>query len=167
MGIHNLGATCYMASLMQQLYMCPDLTNGLLRARADAAGAHVDMVRELQLLLASLRYSERCAFAPHGFCESYRDFEGRCIEPQEQRDADEFLHELLQRLEEALGAKHPLLDRLFGGTLAQQVIWTDRAGEEQMSEHVEPFRVLPVDIKGFGSLQAALDAYVSGEPLQG
>jgi hypothetical protein len=102
----------------------------------------------LQLLLASLRYSDAVAFDPSGFCAAFRDFDGQCLAPLEQRDADEFLHELLQRIEDALGTKHPLLDSIFGGALAQLVEWTDSAGTPQRSERAEAFRVLQLEIRG-------------------
>ena len=119
--------TCYMAALMQQLFMCPRLADGLLAADAANAGNNQsEMLRELQLLLASLRHSSSAAWSPHGFCAAFRvcslwleaesftaesftrphravfasraaqDFDGQPLHPLEQRDADEFLHELLQ-----------------------------------------------------------------------
>ena len=147
---------------------CPTLADGLLAAKSEDAGHDLgEMLRELQLLLASLRYSGGVAYSPHGFCAAFRDFEGRPLAAYEQRDADEFLHELLQRIEEALGPKHPLLDSLFGGALAQQVLWTDAAGKGQTSERSEPFRALQLEIGGHETIEAALEAYVSGEPICG
>ena len=80
----------------------------------------------------------------------------------------QFLHELLQRLEEALGTAHPLLDSLFGGKLAQQMLWNDpTTGDPHTSEHAEPFRVLQLEIQGCTSVEEALNAYVEGEVIHG
>ena len=125
-GLHNLGCTCYMASLMQQVcglqpcnpatlqpcypttllhcnpatlfvacnpptsrpslqtFMCPKLVDGLLTADAEQAGNQADMLRELQLMLTFLRYSNSQAYWPHGFCQAFRDFDGQCLAPTEQ-----------------------------------------------------------------------------------
>ena len=62
-----------MAALMQQLFMCPRLADGLLAADAANAGNNQsEMLRELQLLLASLRHSSSAAWSPHGFCAAFR-----------------------------------------------------------------------------------------------
>ena len=106
---------------------------------------------------------------PSGFCGAFRDFDGLPLSPHEQRDADEFLHELLQRIEEGLGEAHPLLDALFGGALAQQVLWTDPAdgATPRKSGHLEPFRVLQLDTAGCATLEEALEGYVAGELISG
>ena len=169
-GLANLGCTCYMASLMQQLFMCPCLADGLLAADADAARhGQGDMLMELQLMLATLQHSHEPWYVPSGFCGAFRDFDGLPLSPHEQRDADEFLHELLQRIEEGLGEAHPLLDALFGGALAQQVLWTDPAdgATPRKSGHLEPFRVLQLDTAGCATLEEALEGYVAGELISG
>jgi ubiquitin carboxyl-terminal hydrolase 34 len=56
-GLTNLGATCYMASCMQHLYMMPQARNAILQAKADSAGKHEQTLVELQRMFAYLLVS--------------------------------------------------------------------------------------------------------------
>ena len=49
----------------------------------------------------------------------------------------------------------------------EQVLWSSDDGTPHVSEHAEPFRVLPLEIAGCETVEAALQAYVAGEPLHG
>ncbi|KAG8281089.1 Ubiquitin carboxyl-terminal hydrolase 34 [Homalodisca vitripennis] len=54
-GLTNLGATCYMASCMQHLYMMPQARAEILRAQVDTASSkHQLTLRELQRMFAYL-----------------------------------------------------------------------------------------------------------------
>ena len=70
-----------------------ELVQGLLLAKPEDAGnGQEEMLAELQGVLASLRYANEAAIVPDAFCAAYRDFDGMCIAPHEQRDADEVCH---------------------------------------------------------------------------
>ena len=189
MGLANLGCTCYMASCMQQLHMVPSLTAGLLRAHPSEAKRYAPMFEQLQQLLAYLSTSEHVAFEPTAFCSAFRDLDGECLSAWEQRDADEYLHTLFQRLEDDFG-QGKLLDRVFGGTLVQQILWEEAAPttapveggghpsapswappalvrETSRSETRESFRVLPLEIEGCATLETALERFVMAEPIRG
>ena len=175
-----------MAACMQQLHMMPTLTAGLLKASPSKASSHSEMLSQLQLLLAQLSLTDRAAIEPDAYCLAFRDFDGECLSPLEQRDADEYLHTLFQRIEDSFG-QVKLLDALFGGILVQQVLWeADDAGSDaapptaaaaaaaaaaggaaNKSERSEPFRVLQLEIQSCATVEAALDAYVEGEAIRG
>ncbi|CAG2061053.1 unnamed protein product, partial [Timema podura] len=53
-GLTNLGATCYMASCMQHLYMMPQARTSILRAKCDNNSKHEQTLRELQRMFAYL-----------------------------------------------------------------------------------------------------------------
>lgn len=56
----NLGATCYMASAMQQLYMIPRFRAALLNARVVESTKHEAAFREMQKMFAFLLVCEFC-----------------------------------------------------------------------------------------------------------
>lgn len=56
-GLTNLGATCYMASCMQHLYMMPQARTSILRAKCDNNSKHEHTLRELQRMFAYLLVS--------------------------------------------------------------------------------------------------------------
>lgn len=61
MGLTNLGATCYMASCMQHLYMMPQARAAVLRADP-AASRHAATLHEMQRMFAYLMVSATAAY---------------------------------------------------------------------------------------------------------
>lgn len=53
-GLTNLGATCYMASCMQHLYMMPEARNSILKANSNENAKHWQTLKELQRMFAYL-----------------------------------------------------------------------------------------------------------------
>lgn len=53
-GLTNLGATCYMASCMQHLYMMPQARSSILDAKCDSGSKHEETLKELQRMFAYL-----------------------------------------------------------------------------------------------------------------
>ena len=45
--------------------------------------------------------------------------------------------------------------------------WTTADGSKRSSRSREPFRVLQLETRNASSIEAALDAYVAGEPISG
>lgn len=59
-GLTNLGATCYMASCMQHLYMMPQARAEILSAQVDTCSSkHQSTLRELQRMFAYLLVSTK------------------------------------------------------------------------------------------------------------
>ena len=61
-----------------------------------------NMFHQLQTLIAHLELSDRSAYDPTGFCFAFKEFDGRPTNTSEQKDAQEFLNVLFDRLEQAL-----------------------------------------------------------------
>ena len=53
-GLTNLGATCYMASCMQHLYMMPQARAAVLSSKLTSQTKHEETLRELQKMFAYL-----------------------------------------------------------------------------------------------------------------
>ena len=61
-----------------------------------------NMFRQLQLLFGFLELSERNAYDPTAFVYAFKDIFGEPTNPGLQRDAQEFLNEFFDKLEEKL-----------------------------------------------------------------
>lgn len=91
-GLKNLGATCYLNSLLQYLFFNVDFRQNLLGAPSESA-----VVGSLQRVFALLAKGERCAVDPTEFIKAAG------LDAEEQEDVTEFRSFLLEWLERELG----------------------------------------------------------------
>ena len=61
-----------------------------------------NMLHQLQTLIAHLELSERNDYNPKPFCFAFKEFDGSPTNTGEQKDSQEFLNVLFDRLENAL-----------------------------------------------------------------
>ena len=195
-GLKNLSCTCYMNSLLQQFFMIPKLRAGILECRdileagevkkevkmevegegeekkveveeEDVDADDIDnLLFQFQNLFANLSESEKRSADTAPFVNSYKDFDGNATNPSEQQDVDEFFSVLMDRLENQLKPlkQKDLLKENFGGQILNQIICQEC---KNVSERGEDSLVVPLDVKGKGSVEDALKLYVEGEMLDG
>lgn len=110
-GIRNLGCICYMNSMLQQFFMIPSFRYNLLcvddgkpEVIKEYKQEQIDdnMLHQMQRLFAHLELSERQDYNPIGFTFSFKEFDGGPTNTSEQKDAQEFLTSLFDRLETQL-----------------------------------------------------------------
>lgn len=123
-GLTNLGATCYMASCIQHLFMMPQTREALLRVEPQIAQKHATTLQELQRMFAYLMESERKSYNPRSFCRVYQ-MDHQPLNTGEQKDMAEFFIDLVSKLEEMTPDLKMLIKRLFCGTLSNNVVSLD------------------------------------------
>ena len=124
-GLTNLGATCYMASCMQHLFMVGPAKRGILAGEALAETTqHRPILVELQKLFAFLSASERKAYHPKSFCKVYT-MDKQPLNTGEQKDMTEFFTDLITKLEEMNPRLKSLVKDLFGGVITNNVVSLD------------------------------------------
>eukprot|EP01119_Soliformovum_irregulare_P004626 TRINITY_DN1568_c0_g1_i1.p1 TRINITY_DN1568_c0_g1~~TRINITY_DN1568_c0_g1_i1.p1 ORF type:complete len:2028 (+),score=618.17 TRINITY_DN1568_c0_g1_i1:116-6085(+) len=164
-GLKNMGCTCYMNSLIQQLFMLPRFRKGVLSADCSPNDAG-NIVFQFQRLFTHLQESQKRFFNPEYFVRQNKDMDGEPINVTQQMDVDEYFNMFCERLENFLKGKpeEKLLENTWSGKLTNQLICR---GCPHRSERDDPFSTISLDIKNKSNILEALDLYVKGEMLEG
>ncbi|KAG0029169.1 hypothetical protein BGZ81_004061 [Podila clonocystis] len=167
-GLQNLGATCYVNSIVQQFFMNKDFRTGILDAPTDESDSNRNdtLLYQLQLLFGNLQESMRRSYNAHGFCYAYKDWDGNPMNVAVQMDVDEFFNILFDRLESSVKStpQEELFKKQYGGKLVQQIKSKDC---EHISEREDSFFSIQCEVKNKKSLEESLQLYVQGEILDG
>lgn len=129
-GLRNFGATCYMNSLMQQIFMMPDLRAGLLDAYVKLESNETlkdNLLYQMQCIMSNLQDSDKQYYEPLEFCNAFRDWEGQPMNVRQQQDVDEFYNLFCDKIETLLKdtPHQKLLRNHMGGTLSHDIISTE------------------------------------------
>ncbi|XP_030376197.1 ubiquitin carboxyl-terminal hydrolase puf [Scaptodrosophila lebanonensis] len=162
-GLTNLGATCYMASCIQHLYMMPQARAAILRVPPTGALKHAPTLLELQRMFAYLLESERKAYNPRSFCRVYQ-MDHQPLNTGEQKDMAEFFIDLVSKLEEMTPDLKHLVKRLFCGILSNNVVSLDCG---HVSRTAEEFYTVRCQVADMRNLQESLDEVTVKDTLEG
>ncbi|KAI4464478.1 ubiquitin carboxyl-terminal hydrolase [Holotrichia oblita] len=194
-GLKNAGATCYMNSVLQQLYMVQSIREGILACEGAATDPNEDfsgeekldfdvdttddrcslddnrkdynvgILKQVQAIFGHLACSRLQYYVPRGLWRHFK-LQGEPVNLREQQDAVEFFMSLIESLDEALK------------TLGHEQIMSKILGGSYSDQKIckgcphryskeEPFSVISVDIRNHSSLQDSMEQYVKGELLEG
>ncbi|KAF4990869.1 hypothetical protein FDECE_14224 [Fusarium decemcellulare] len=165
-GLQNLSNTCYLNSLLTQLYMNTGFRRFMLNSRVRDPANSQQLLFYTQKLFGHMQESYRRFVDPSNVVSSIKTYDDTLIDIHNQMDVDEFYNLLFDRWEgQLLGHDEKReLKSFYGGQLVQQV----KSKEcEHISERLEPFSAIQCDIKGKNTLEDSLQAYVDGEIMEG
>ncbi|CAH1793285.1 unnamed protein product [Owenia fusiformis] len=162
-GLTNLGATCYMATCMQHLYMIPQARKFVLEAKCSQNTKHEGTLTELQKMFAYLLESERKAYNPRSFCKVYT-MDKLPLNTGEQKDMTEFFTDLITKLEEMSPELRKLVKNLFGGVITNNVVSLDCPHVSRTKEEFYTVRCQVTDMK---NLYESLDEVTVKDTLEG
>ena len=160
-----------MNSMMQQFFMIPAFRYNLMcvddgkeEELADYKQEKIDdnMLHQMQKLIAHLELSERNEYNPMQFCFAFKEFDGSPTNTAEQKDAQEFLNLIFDRLENQLkptSRKH-LVNGIFGGKMCSQMVCQECGKCKNRSED---YLNLSLPVKGVKSIEESLAKQVEGE----
>ena len=169
-GLKNLGCTCYINSLLQQIFMMPQIKNQIL----ELPTAQLEKIKgdkvflNLQKIFTGLQFSKQQYFTTEDFCRNFIDYEGKPINVRVQQDVGEFFNALAEKMESEL--KSLEFKQFFSDDLEIEIDCDIESAEPDLefhSEKEEKHLCLPLDIKGKKNIQDALDYLVKEEILEG
>eukprot|EP01043_Picozoa_sp_COSAG02_P059785 COSAG02_NODE_7680_length_2897_cov_1.318084_2_plen_462_part_00 len=148
-GLANQGATCYLNSLLQTLFMTPEFTRELFRWRLDGQASAEARTRsiphQLQMLFARLLTSECRAISTVDLTKSFRwDGDQAFV----QHDVQELCRLLFDALEEAFAGTADVT-RLFRGQLVDFLAC--KPPHTHASSRSDAFLDLQLAVRSFGS----------------
>lgn len=165
-----------MNSVVQQLYMIPDLRCGVLTSDVNSGklimynlvdDKHNSSLFQLQLIFANLQETEKKYYTPRDFTKTI-SIEGRPVDVRRQQDAQEFFNILSENIEDEVKGttNEKLLKEILGGEICNEIKSLEE-GHEYVSHSYEPFYTLQLDIKNRKSIEEALDYYIKPDILEG
>ncbi|KAL2832877.1 hypothetical protein BDW59DRAFT_138793 [Aspergillus cavernicola] len=165
-GLRNLSNTCYLNSLLSQLFMNVGFRDFMLGLNLTESFGAQKLLDETKKVFGYMQESWLKSVDPQGFVDTIRTYDGEPVDVTIQMDVDEFYNLLFDRWEFQISNPddRKTFRSFYGGQLVQQI----KSKEcNHISERLEPFSAIQCDIKGKASLEESLQAYVEGEIMQG
>jgi ubiquitin C-terminal hydrolase len=167
-GLCNQGGTCYMNSLLQQLFHTPAFSSGMLHIEAKPADEvkepdNEKVLFQLQVLFGFLRLSQKRYYDTLPFCKVFKDYDGEPIRLGEQKDINEFAGMLFDKLE-----SNPDMASLLARTIQGTFVWKTKSIETPYkSDREEKFYMITCDVKNKNTLEDSLELNIAEELFSG
>lgn len=157
-GLTNLGMTCYMNSLLQQIYSNVEFRKFIFDSKVTDPSKQ-DLLSHVKLLFAEMQNASR------PFVETQELARYLNISVDTQEDVHGFYTIFMSALESCLpdNAARAAFNGMFSGKLATQV----QGSCGHVSSRIEPFSDLSITVQNRSSLAESLAEFVQGEPMQG
>ena len=148
MGLVNYGITCYLNSVLQQIF-----ADSALRLAVIQSESKGEWMTALQELFVRMQLSMAPFLATRAFCSEFK-FNGMSIaENHEQQDASEFYQALIDRLGSELTSSYK----------GKMVNIIEGLEETYRTETLEEFCLMSVVVKGCKDLKSSLQAMIDDE----
>eukprot|EP01022_Parablepharisma_sp_SALTPOND_P001655 TRINITY_DN1069_c0_g1_i1.p1 TRINITY_DN1069_c0_g1~~TRINITY_DN1069_c0_g1_i1.p1 ORF type:complete len:1056 (-),score=148.20 TRINITY_DN1069_c0_g1_i1:16535-19702(-) len=157
-GLINMGATCYVNSVIQQLFMLPQFRNAILETEVKPRPG--DVLTELQQVFGMLYQRQLSNYKAKGL------YDAMGVDVNVQKDASEFLINLFDKISECLKAtKHShIIKDFFEIKTATKITCKKCATANEIPATT---LLLGLEVKGKKKMSEGLEAFIKPEILHG
>ena len=163
-GLKNLSSTCYMNSILQQIFMIPMLRETILSIKNSKEKT---VLFELQLLFSALKVYESQYYDPSSFVLANK------LNFYEQMDADEYFGIFIDKIESDIKNlysndsenKYKDLFRFFFGIKALDELKFVDCNHKRYNEFF--YNNIQLEVKGFNNLDSSMKNYFKTEIMDG
>ena len=165
-GLRNLANTCYMNSLMTQLFMNNSFRNHIMQMSVLNEKGSQKLLAATQFLFGNMQYSQRKYADTKDLALAVKPYDSDHINVNIQMDVDEFYNLLFEQWEDQIidnDAKRTFRS-IYGGTSVTQIKSLDC---QHISERTEEYLTVSCEVKGKQSLHESLQAFIAGDSMEG
>ena len=161
-GLINLGATCYINSIIQILYHINDFRESILYC--DVNDEEHNVLNELYIIFNSLKFCKDKYYNPISFINN---FDNENIDVNQQRDVHEFMLNLFDKIENRLKKtkNEDLIKYFFQITLMDKINFKYDCNHTK--EHLCKLYTVEIDVKYHNNLIDSLSSYFKAELIEG
>lgn len=161
-GLKNQGATCYMNSLLQTLFLTNKLRKAVYHMPTENDDINKSVALALQRVFYELQYSEKSVATK----KLTKSFGWETLDSFMQHDAQELCRVLLDNMEMKMKSTvvAGTIPELLEGKMNSYIQCTN---VDYYSSREEPFYDIQLNVKGKSGVMESFDEYIKGEMLDG
>ena len=152
-GLRNLGATCYMNSIIQQMFFIKPFLKQVIETQLTKEGH-----KEFQYVLTQMEKTSRKYVDTQNFVKNWLAWDKVPVNPKEQQDAFEFLQLILDQMPAEC-------NHYFKGSI-KNIVKSVKEEDNFESANDEDFYTIPLEVKNYKDVESSFQVFLQSETFE-